>query len=170
MRLDLLRRHIGQRADNFLHILVARTLRHDGNAKVREQYLFILAQQHVLRLHIAVNQFAVMRKLQGARYLLDVGQNGDRLILPTLEKELPQRPIRRVIHHEIRQALLHSELQHPDDIGMFQPGNRARFLSEMVFFLGAEFSSQQLDSSRRTQVDMLAQIDLSKATFAEQLD
>src|SRR5579859_4151351 len=60
MRLDLFGCHVGDRAYRILGMIVARTLRHDSDAKVREQDLSLLTQQHVFRLDITVDQFAFM--------------------------------------------------------------------------------------------------------------
>jgi hypothetical protein len=58
--LDLLRSHIGDRANDILGKLVARTLGHRGNAKVADQNLVVGSQQHVLRLDISMDQFLAM--------------------------------------------------------------------------------------------------------------
>src|SRR6266852_21377 len=61
--LDLFGRHIRDRADHVLRALVARTLRDESEAEVAEQDIVVSSQQHVFRLHIAVDQLFMMRML-----------------------------------------------------------------------------------------------------------
>lgn len=74
--LDLFRGHIGYRANDFLGELVARALSHGSNAKIAEQDPVVWAEEHVLRLDIAVNELFAMCVMQRLCDLFDVGKDG----------------------------------------------------------------------------------------------
>ncbi len=78
MPLNLLRSHISCRACYRLRALLARRLYKRRNPKITQQHLATAADQHILWLHIAVNQPLVMRVLQRLGNLLEIGRNRGR--------------------------------------------------------------------------------------------
>ena len=67
---DLLWSHVCDGPRHILGALIARTLGHDGDAKVREQQLIVLPHEHVLRFDVAMDEALVVGILQGIGHLL----------------------------------------------------------------------------------------------------
>src|SRR5438094_508849 len=76
LALNLFWSHISCCANHLLGALIARTLGNQSNAKITEQDLLVLTQQHVLRLNVAMNQLPLMCILQSLADLLDIGDDG----------------------------------------------------------------------------------------------
>ena len=131
-----------------------------------EQHGVALAQQHILRLHISMDQLLIMRVLQGSAHLLHIRQRrlqrqGD---APGMAR--PQRALRRILHHQKRQPILHIEIKHAHDMGMIEPGDKLRLALKGFRLFRSQRRAQHFDRRQRAQVNMLTQIDLGKAPFA----
>ncbi len=170
VRLNLLRRHIGHRADHLLRVLVARTLRDNRDAKIREQYRVAPIQQHILRLDVAVNQLVFVGILKGIRHLPHIDPHRLQRHHAALGMALAQRAIGGIIHHQKGRALVQSIIQQVNNMRMGQLGNRLRLIEKALGLLLGQFAKQDLNRSLRPQARMLAQIDLGKAAMPQQAD
>jgi hypothetical protein len=141
-----------------------------GNAKVREQYLLSSTHEHVLRLDITVDEFLLVRVLQGVSYLLDRRDNHRERDQATFRIAVPQRAMRGIVHDEKRHTLLHIEIEDTDDRGMSQRGDGLGFLLEVLGLNGAQMGMQHLDGCLLVEPHMLPEIDLGIAALSQQGD
>src|SRR5579863_1623388 len=67
--------HIGNRTERVLMNLSLRSVRDNSNAKIAQQHLIALPYEKVLRFDVSMDQFGVMRVLEGVGNLFDVGDD-----------------------------------------------------------------------------------------------
>lgn len=124
-------------------------------------------QQQIFRFDVAVDELLVVGVLQCSRGLLEIGGNGCRRAWLACGHSPTQGAVGRVIHDQIGGAVFNGKMADADDIGMFQSGNRARLVLELLQFVALDqLGMQQFDSDLGPQANIDAQVDLSKAPFA----
>src|SRR5215831_20796675 len=99
---NLLRRNIANRADNLLSGNRECPWGHNSYAKIRKQHLVASAEQHILRLDIAMNHLAFMGVLQGCCNLIDILHYSKQGESCSFGMALAQCPIRSVVENEKR--------------------------------------------------------------------
>src|SRR6266566_4101511 len=81
---------------------------------------------------------------------------------------LPERAIRRILHHQKRQAVLQSIIEDAHDMRMGQAHQHLGFLQKDCSLLLCECRVADFECSLALEVGMLAQVDRSLATFSQQ--
>src|SRR5712692_9473319 len=104
--------------------------------------------------------------LQGVSYLAD--QGGDVLYFGAGYVELAHASEWRVVHDQVRHSFLQAKVQHAHDMRVNQVRDESCLVQEPALVFLPESGMQQLDRRLRPQVAVLPQVDLGKATFAEQ--
>ena len=78
----------------------------------------VVSQHYIFRLDVTVNQVFIMRILQSACYLLDVGDDGIEWNHCPFGMALAQVAIGRIVLNQERSSVLHAKVQHSYDMGM----------------------------------------------------
>ena len=102
-----------------------------GNAKIGEQHLLVLPDQHILRLDITMDKLLFVRILQGCSHLLDRGDDHRKRNQAAFWIAMPQRAIRGIVDHQKGHAFLHIKIEHTYDRGMSECGDGLGFLLEV---------------------------------------
>ena len=140
-------------------------MRQGRQPKIREQHFLSPSKQHILRLHIAMDEFLLVGVLQSISHLLhrgkDLGEGHD----TALGVAAPQGAIGGVIHHQERHPVLHIVIEDAHNGRMGQLRDGLRFLGEMLGLLAGQVGMQHLDGRLQVQPHMLAQIHLGKAAL-----
>jgi len=105
--IDLLRSHIGKRANGGLRTERGTAVRQGRQPKVAEQYLLLPTQEHILRFDIAMDEIALVCVLQGSNYLLDKGDDLGKRNDLALWIAPPQGAARSIVHHQIGHTILY---------------------------------------------------------------
>src|SRR5579885_2867144 len=117
-----------------------------------------------------MDELLFMSKLQAISYLFHIGDDCGQGQGYSPGVSLAQGTVGSKVHDQERRLLLYTKVQHADDIGMDQPYQVARFLEKFVHIIASQLAVQDFDRGLRAQVNMLAQVDLGEAAFAEQTD
>jgi len=166
--LNLFWSHVGHRPCHLLNALVARALRHDSDAEVTQQDLFMLTHQHVLRLDIAVDESLVVGILQGICHLLDVGDDRREGQDGAFGMTLAQRAARGVVHDQEGDVILHVKIEDPHDMGMAEIGNEAGFLLEALHFDGiGKQRGEDFDRGLGAQAQVFTKVDFCEAALSQ---
>src|SRR2546421_999790 len=168
MSLELLRRHIGDGSSGLLELLGTCTLCDDGQTEVAQQDLVVAPQQEVLGLDVAMNQALCMGILQGSGDLLDIGDNAHEWQRGARRMVLAQRAPGGIVHNEKRQVLLHVKIEDAHDMGMHEASNGACLRAKKLDVLTDQVGMQHFDGRLSVEVEMLSQVDVSKATLPKQ--
>jgi len=168
LALNLFRSHIERRSRRRLDALREGMPGEQAQAKVTEQEVKTLAQEQVLRLDITVDESLVMGILQGSGDLLDIVDNRLQWQTRPLSMTVAQRPMRGILEHQKRRAVLHGEIQHAHDVRMGETCQGLCFLHKAGLILFAELGVKDFEGRTAFKVDMLAQVDLGKASLAKE--
>src|SRR5437016_5019639 len=81
---------------------------------------------------------------------------------------LAERPMGSILYHQKRSAILYCEIQHAHNVRMSETCQRLCLLHEAGGVLVAELCIKDFKGGEGLEVDMLAQVDLGKASLAEE--
>src|SRR6266852_4549189 len=82
---------------------------------------------------------------------------------------LAERPMRSILYHQKRGTIiLHCKIQHAHNVRMRETCQRLCFLHKAGGVLFAELCVKDFEGSEGFEVDMLAQVDLGKASLAKE--
>src|SRR5258708_35295623 len=130
----------------------------------------MLAQQDILRLHVTMNNLAIMRILECRCYLLNIGDYRQWRKQAATRMALAKRAIRGVAHHQERRRMFNAKFQYGHNVGMAKTRNRPcldeKFLKRFI----RELCLHHFNGGSRLKVDVFAQVYVSKATSPKQLD
>src|SRR6266704_801312 len=168
--LDLLWRHVGQRANRLLRTERTAAVRERRQPKVTEQYLLSPSKQHILRLHITMDEFLLMGILQSIGHLPDMGDDLGERHHRALGIAAAQGAIGGIVHHQKRHPVLHIIIQDAHNRGMHQLRNRLGFLGEVRRLLVGQVGVQHLDRRLQRESHMLPEIHLGKAALSQRSD
>ncbi len=142
--LNLLRRHIGNCANDFL-ILIARAVRGNSDAKIREQHGAALVQQHILRLDVPMDQLLLVGILEGIGHLFHIATHRlqRHLLAPPMARA--QRALGGIGHHQIRLAILNIVIQHAHNVGVLQAGDGSGLALKARILAGGQFGVQHFN-------------------------
>ncbi len=116
-----------------------------------------------------MNQLLRMDIVQGFGHLPDVRDNDVRRYGCALRVALPQGAIGSILHNEKRQTIFYLKVQHAHDMGMYEARHRARLAAQLLLVLISEVGMQHFDGRLSAQVQVLSQVDLSKAPSPDQM-
>ncbi len=121
-----------------------------GDPEVSDLGRALLVDQDVLRLDVAVDDVAGVCGAQGPR---DFDRVGDRLghRQPSLAADpLLERLALHVLEHDVRTALVLAGVDHPDDVGVRELGDRPRLAAKSLELIGVarHLAVHQLDCHR----------------------
>src|SRR5712692_6263174 len=140
-----------------------------GQAEVTKQDLIVWSQQHVLRLDIAMDQSLVMGILQRCRNLGDVRDDYVQGQACSSRVALAQRPIRGIGHHQEGDVIrIDAKVKQLHDIGVLQAEGGAGLVDKPFQVFGRQSGLQYLDSSWGVVMDLLAEVDITKAASSEE--
>ena len=174
--LQLLGRHVGQRAENLPvegerrgRRLLGDAAGHLGQAEV-EQLGAGLGEHHVARLQVAMHDPGAMREGQA---LGDLDRAGDRLGRRhrSLRQPRRQRLAVELLHHQEHRAVLLTDVVQRADVGMGERGDRRRFAFEAGPPPGivAELPRQHLDGDAAIEPGVPGGVDLAHATGPQRI-
>ncbi len=103
---------------------------HNSDTEIAEDYFVVVVQQHVLWLHVAVNQFLVVGILQGFCCLIDIGNDGGEWEARSMWMFFAQGAIGSVVHHEVGNIVFDAKVEQAHDVGMDEPYKGASFIDE----------------------------------------
>ena len=168
--MNLFRGGIGQGASKLPGRAVPTgTLLYHTDAKIGQQDLPMAAQQQILWFDVPVHHLLVVSILQRLGNLLDIGNHQGQWHARPMGIALAQATTRGVLQHQIGLLAFKAELQDAHNVGMLQLGNALRFLAELLHLTRrSERGMQQFERCLCSQMDVLAEIDLSKASLPEQ--
>ena len=156
----LFRRHVGGAADREPGRRQPRVATApQGDAEVREQRTFVLVEQHVLGLDVAMHDAADMRVVQGIQ---QVAQDRGHARLVAAQVALGQVPARQVRHRIERQPVLGAaDLVDADDVRMLQARDGARLVLEAAAadFVGERFGEHHLQRDLAPQRHLFGEVD-----------
>src|SRR5439155_381565 len=79
-----------------------------------------------------------------------------------------ERAMRGILYHQKRSTILHCKIQHAHNVRMRETCQCLCFLHEAGGVLFAELCVEDFEGGRSFEVDMLAQVDLGKASLAKE--
>ena len=103
-----------------------------GQAEVGEHHPAVGADQHVVRLDVAVQHAGPVRGGQRVQHGEADPGGGDRRVGPVLVDHLVQGAGRHVLHHDPRQVLGVHDVVDPDHVRMVEPAGAARLTQRAV--------------------------------------
>src|SRR5262249_19685119 len=132
--LNLFGGHVEDRASITLRFERCGSMGNGDQAKVAENDLVGVTQQHVLRFDIAVNESSVVSVLQGGCHLFDIGDNGRQRHRRAWGMELTEAAVWSIVHHEKKSArsLFNPEILHAHNICIPQIGNGASLVEKVL--------------------------------------
>jgi hypothetical protein len=83
---------------------------------------------------------------------------------------LPQRATRGIVEYQKGNLVHDAEIQHAYNVGMHQASEGAGFPHKPLQIISRYFRLQQLEGDGRSEKDMLAEVDISKATATDEPD
>src|SRR5260370_11179167 len=164
LTLDMLRSHVRRCASEIERLQRRGVVSGHRDAKVTEQHLVIAAQQHILRLDIAVDQFCAMGMLERSGNLPDIGDHEGKWKYTSARMRLAQRPFRRIVHHEERRCALDPEVEDAHYVQVLELCDGARLFQELLSILHAQGGTQHLDGSKQLEMEVFPQVDVGKPT------
>src|SRR5438270_1115575 len=114
-----------------------------------------------------MDELPVVGILQGCGDLLDVEGNRLRWQARPFGMALAQGSMGGILYHQKRSAILHGEIEHAHNVRVGEIGQGLCFLHKAGGVLLAELCVQNFEGSTAFKVDMLAQVDLGKASLAK---
>ena len=132
----------------------------------------LLDQEDVVRLEVAVDDAAIVRRLQRAAALQQDGAGALKRHGPPRFQESLQRHAVQELHHEVVPAFVGDvEVEDLDDVVVADEVDRPRLVEEAVHhrLLGRVLRMQHLDRDLGPDGRVLAQIDGAHSAFAEEL-
>src|SRR5947209_7673142 len=106
--------------------------------------------------------------LQGGSDLLDIEENYLQWETRPFGMTLTQGAMSSILDHQKRSSLLHRKIQHAHNVRMREPCQGLCFLHKVGRVLFAELCVKDFEGSEGFEVDMLAQVDLGKASLAKE--
>lgn len=106
--------------------------------------------------------------LEGFGHLLDVGQKRGQGKARPSGIASAQGAVGGVLHDQIGQAVLHAKVQHAHDMRMFESGDGARLGEKVGQIIFPQAGMQDFDGGLALEMEMLGEVDLCEAAFAEQ--
>src|SRR5947207_11103185 len=103
-------------------------------------------------------------------HLPDIGDNGCKWHSCASRVVLAQGAIGGIVHNEKGDTIFYSEIMDADNMGMDETSKRVCFCVELRFLLTRELGMQDFDGCLAAQVQVLPQVDFSKATLADQME
>src|SRR5690348_9762826 len=82
--------------------------------------------------------------------------------------QLAHGPFGGITHHQERKTLLHTQVQDAQDVRMHQSGNGSGFAIKPLYLAAAHVRTQHFDGGLGLQKNMLAEVDLGKASRTKQ--
>src|SRR5437763_682971 len=108
-----------------------------------------------------------MSILQGSGDLLDIEDNCLQWQTRSVGVTVAQGPMRSILYYQKRGAVLHRHIQHAHNVRMGEICQGLCFLHKVGGVLFAELCVKDFEGSTAFEVDMLAQVDLGKASLAK---
>src|SRR5947209_3866950 len=106
--------------------------------------------------------------LQGRGDLLDIVDNRLQWQTRPLSMTVEQSPMRGILEHQKRRAVLHSKIQHAHNVRMRETCQGLGFLQKAGLVLFAEPGVKDFEGRTAFEVDMLTQVDLGKASLTKE--
>src|SRR5260370_5305424 len=170
MSRELLGGHIGQCAGCLLKGVRPRALGHERQAEIREPDLLLGTEQEILRLEVAVNQSLLVEILQGRGHVLGIKDERMEGKPRAPGVKLPQGTPWCILHDQERCTLLHTEVQHPHDVGMTEASQDGGFAKKAFHLTVSPWPKGDFEGRQGAQVQMLPQIDGCQAPLSQRLD
>src|SRR2546421_12702557 len=115
-----------------------------------------------------MDELPVVGILQGCGDLLDVEGNRLRWQARPFGMAVAQGPMGRILYHQKRSAVLHGEIEHAHNVWVGEICQGLCFQHKAGGVLFAELCVKNFESCTAFEVDMLAQVDFSKASLAKE--
>src|SRR5438876_5306238 len=112
---------------------------------------------------IAVDEFLLVRILQGVGYLLERSDDHRERDQAAFRIAMPQRAIGGIVHHQEGHAVLHIIIEDAHNRRMHEPGDGLRFLLKVLGLNAAQMGMHYLDSRLLVEPQVLPAVDLSIA-------
>ncbi len=134
LSLDLLRRHVGRRADDGADLgrlgLVALGLVHARHAEIGELGVALGVDHDVGRLDVAMDDARLVREFERIQQLGHQAENRAEVV-PLVGVEVVLELLALdVLHHDVREIALGSEVVHLHDVAVVEPRDGAHFTLE----------------------------------------
>jgi hypothetical protein len=172
---ELLRRHVGQRADQRARLGQRGQIRrrvpgvHLGparDAEVDDLHDAVVTNDHVARLDVSVNKPPIVGSRESARHV-DEPAEPRRFGDARVADRLAQRSARHVLHRDERLSLDLAHVVHRDDVGMVEGRRGARFTGQAGRCGAVALRAKHLERDRPAELRVERAQDTPHAAFAE---
>jgi hypothetical protein len=130
--LNLFWGHVGNCANGNLHAHGRGAVGSRSNAKIAEQDVIALANEHVFGLDIAVNELLIMGIPQSVSDLLHIGNYGQEWDVLAFGMTFPQCAMRTIVHQQEWDTIGDIKVQDTYDVRMHKLGNRLGLLLKPI--------------------------------------
>ena len=121
--------------------------------------------EHVFGFEVTVEQVLIVGELQGRGDGARVGDDSQERYSRARRVKLSQVPIRSIVHYQVRGLVLDAEIEDTDDMRMHQVAQMTSFCEEVLGGMRIYPGVQDFDGNLAIEVDVLAQVDVSKGPF-----
>jgi len=82
---------------------------------------------------------------------------------------LAQGAVGGILHDEERSAVLYAKIEDGDDVWVFQVGDDAGFVAELLDVFAGDLRFEDFDGGKGAKVDVFSEEDFSKAALPDEL-
>ena len=140
-----------------------------GDSEVAQQNGILLVKEHVIWLHVSVDDIVIVCVLERWRDLPGVGKHHVQGELRSTRMQLFERPTSGVIHDKKWRDTFRTKVEHSQNMGVLESRERLCFSEKRLFVLGSDLL-QYFDGGIGLQADMLAEVHAAAPTHAELAD
>src|SRR5581483_6064912 len=113
-----------------------------------------------------MNQLLVVSILQSRGDLFDIGNHRFYSQWHPPGMTFSQAAKGGIVHHEIREMALHTEVEHAEDMRVSEMCHHTGFLEKSFLFVTRELGSSYFNSCLQLYKDVFTQVDLCKPSLA----